>query len=34
MPHSGLGGFSMSALETKRELKMGEFVGSVDCGTT
>ena len=31
----GLGGFSgMSALDEKRELKHGEFIGSVDCGTT
>ncbi|ORY28492.1 glycerol kinase [Naematelia encephala] len=31
----GLGGMSgMSALDTKRELRQGEFIGSVDCGTT
>ena len=31
----GLGGFSgMSALDEKRELRHGEFIGSVDCGTT
>lgn len=28
----GLGGFS--ALDTRRELRHGNFIGSVDCGTT
>ena len=29
---SGMGG--MSALDEKRELRHGEFIGSIDCGTT
>ena len=28
----GMGG--MSALDEKRELRKGQFIGSVDCGTT
>lgn len=32
---NGLGGLgSMSALDGQRELRQGEFIGSVDCGTT
>lgn len=31
----GLGGFGgMSALDGNRELRNGEFIGSIDCGTT
>jgi glycerol kinase len=31
----GLGGFGgMSALDGERELRNGEFIGSIDCGTT
>lgn len=35
MSGAGLGGFGgMSALDGNRELRNGEFIGSIDCGTT